>query len=39
MKLKEQLVGMGLTGELAQKVIDEVIDGNYIPKSRFNEVN
>lgn len=39
MKLKEQLVGMGLTEELAQKVIDEVIDGNYIPKSRFNEVN
>lgn len=39
MKLKEQLVAMGLTEELAQKVIDEVIDGNYIPKSRFNEVN
>lgn len=39
MKLKEQLVGMGLTEEMAQKVIDEVIDGNYIPKSRFNEVN
>lgn len=39
MKLKEQLVGMGLTEELAQKVVDEVIDGNYIPKSRFNEIN
>lgn len=39
MKLKEQLVGMGLTEELAQKVIDKVIDGNYIPKSRFNEIN
>lgn len=39
MKLKEQLVGMGLTEEMAQKVIDEVIDGNYIPKSRFNEIN
>lgn len=39
MKLKEQLVQMGLTEELAQKVIDEVVDGNFIPKSRFNEVN
>lgn len=39
MKLKEQLVGMGLTEELAQKVIDEAIDGSYIPKSRFNEIN
>ncbi len=39
MKLKEQLVQMGLSEELAQKVIDEVVDGNFIPKSRFNEVN
>lgn len=39
MKLKEQLVQMGLTEELAQKVIDDVVDGNFIPKSRFNEVN
>ncbi len=39
MKLKEQLVEMGLTEELAQKVIDEAIDGSYIPKSRFNEIN
>ena len=39
MKLKEQLVQMGLTEEQAQKIVDEVIDGNFIPKSRFNEVN
>ncbi|MEY8428437.1 phage scaffolding protein [Lachnospiraceae bacterium 46-15] len=39
MKLKEQLIGMGLTEEQAQKVIDEVVGGNYVPKSRFNEVN
>lgn len=39
MKLKEQLVGMGLTEEQAKKVIDEIVDGNYVPKSRFNEVN
>lgn len=39
MKLKEQLVSMGLTEEQAQKVIDEIIDGAYVPKSRFNEVN
>lgn len=39
MKLKEQLIEMGLTDELAQKVIDDVIDGNYIPKTRFNEIN
>ena len=39
MKLKEQLLGMGLSEEQAQKVIDEVVDGNFIPKSRFNEIN
>ena len=39
MKLKEQLAQMGLTEEQAQKIVDEVIDGNFIPKSRFNEVN
>lgn len=39
MKLKEQLIGMGLTEEQAKKVIDEIVDGNYVPKSRFNEVN
>jgi len=39
MKLKEQLVAMGMSEELAQKVIDEVVDGNFVPKSRFNEVN
>ena len=30
---------MGITEDVAQKIIDEVIDGSYIPKSRFNEVN
>ena len=30
---------MGITEDTAQKIIDEVIDGSYIPKSRFNEVN
>ncbi|MCD7723752.1 MAG: phage scaffolding protein [Clostridiales bacterium] len=39
MKLKEQLVEMGIDEELAQKVIDEVVDGQYIPKARFNEIN
>ena len=39
MKLKEQLVGMGLSEDQAKKVIDEVVDGNFVPKSRFNEVN
>lgn len=39
MKLKEQLVSIGLTDEQAQKVISDVIDGAYVPKSRFNEVN
>lgn len=39
MKLKEQLMQMGLTEEQTQKVIDEVVDGNFILKSRFNEIN
>jgi len=39
MKLKEQLVGIGLTEEQSKRVIDEIVDGNYVPKSRFNEVN
>lgn len=39
MKLKEQLVEIGLTEETAQKVMDEVVGKNYVPKSRFNEVN
>lgn len=39
MSLKEQLLSIGLSEEIVQKVMGEVIDGNYIPKSRFNEVN
>ncbi len=39
MKLKEQLEEMGLTEEQAQKIADEVINGSYVPKSRFNEIN
>ena len=39
MSLKEQLLNMGLSEEVVQKVMGEVIDGNYIPKPRFNEVN
>ncbi len=38
-KLKEQLMKMGLTEEQAQKVIDEVVDGNFVPKTRFNDIN
>lgn len=38
-KLKEQLMKLGLTEEQAQKVIDEVVDGNFVPKTRFNEIN
>ena len=40
--MKEKLVGLGLTEELAQKVVDNfgtVIDGAYVTKERFNEVN
>lgn len=39
MKLKEQLIEMGIPEEQVQKIIDEVVDGNFIPKARFNEVN
>lgn len=35
---KEKLMEMGLTEELATKVAKE-LDGNYVPKTRFNEVN
>lgn len=35
---KEKLIEMGLTEELATSVMKE-LDGNYIPKARFNEVN
>lgn len=40
--MKDKLVKLGLTDELAQKVVDhfgEVIDGEYVPKTRFNEIN
>ena len=35
---KEKLIEMGLTEELAIKIAKE-LDGNYVPKTRFNEVN
>lgn len=35
---KEDLIAMGLTEEQAKKVM-EGLDGNYVPKSRFNELN
>ena len=35
---KEDLVAMGLTEEQAKKVMDS-IDGNFVTKARFNEVN
>ena len=35
---KEKLMELGLTEELATKVAKE-LDGNYVPKARFNEVN
>ena len=35
---KEKLIEMGLTEELATSVMKE-LDGNYVPKARFNEVN
>lgn len=40
--MKEKLIKLGLTDEMAQKVVDnlgDVIDGEYVPKQRFNEVN
>lgn len=39
MKLKEQLVQYGLTEEKAQEFITNNIDGVFIPKTRFDEVN
>lgn len=35
---KEKLIEMGLTEELATSVMKE-LDGAYVPKARFNEVN
>lgn len=35
---KEALIVMGLTDEQATKVLAS-LDGNYVPKTRFNEVN
>jgi hypothetical protein len=35
---KETLTGFGLTDEQANKVIGE-LDGAYVPKARFNEIN
>lgn len=40
--MKDKLIKLGLTDELAQKVVDnfgDVIDGVYVTKERFNEVN
>lgn len=35
---KEDLIAMGLTEEQGKKVMDS-LDGNYVTKTRFNEVN
>nr|DAY93546.1 MAG TPA: minor structural protein [Caudoviricetes sp.] len=35
---KEDLIAMGLTEEQAKKVMNS-LDGNYVTKTRFNEVN
>lgn len=35
---KESLMALGLTDELATKVLNEV-NNNYVPKSQFNEIN
>jgi hypothetical protein len=35
---KEDLIAMGLTEEQAKKVMDS-LNGNYVTKTRFNEVN
>ncbi|MGM9543507.1 MAG: phage scaffolding protein [Romboutsia timonensis] len=40
--MKDKLVKLGLSEELAQKVVDnfgDVVDGVYVTKERFNEVN
>lgn len=35
---KEDLIAMGLTDEQAKKVLDS-LDGNFVTKTRFNEIN
>ena len=35
---KEDLIAMGLTEDQAKKVMDS-LDGNFVTKTRFNEVN
>lgn len=35
---KERLIEMGLSEELAKKVM-EALDGNFVTKARFNEIN
>lgn len=35
---KEDLIAMGLTEEQAKKVMDS-LDGNFVTKTRFNEIN
>ncbi len=35
---KEELIAMGLTEEQAKKIMDS-LDGNFVTKARFNEVN
>ena len=40
--MKDKLVKLGLSDELAQKVVDnfgDLVDGVYVTKERFNEVN
>lgn len=40
--MKEKLIKLGLTDEMAQKVLDnfgDIVDGEYVTKQRFNEVN
>lgn len=40
--MKDKLIKLGLSEELAQKVVDnfgDVVDGVYVTKERFNEVN
>ena len=40
--MKDKLIKLGLTDEMAQKLIDnfgDVVDGIYVTKERFNEVN
>lgn len=40
--MKDKLVKLGLSDELAQKVVDnfgDIVDGAYVTKERFNEVN